>query len=338
MAADGGGGLDAPLRRAPGETRTGAAVRSLALALVLAAGPAAAREVEDIVAFSLEKHASGALAVYGITAVPNETASALFLDTGTQPGGGTDFQAAQLGGGFTVSRAFPLYLEGYVGYNRYSPEFLLTDGVETGWLLPKWTSFAATGGVGWDFELSPHVVLRPMVNVSVGQILSDTAFVANFIADALGKDDVHFLRDGGLTVGGLGGSVVMAYNQRWPSDLEADVTLRYTYLHLEPIAGDRDVVASADARTLALWSRLRMPTGREALGSPLRTVAEFSASWLPGDQGEALNTDWLAQVGYGMELDVSKTRIPLIRQGRLMFRYTRGEVLTGYGLGLAVNF
>jgi hypothetical protein len=51
-----------------------------------------------------------------------------------------------------------------------------------------------------------------------------------------------------------------------------------------------------------------------------------------------LNTDWLAQVGYGLELDVSKTWIPLVRQGRVMFRYTRGEFLEGYGLGLAVNF
>jgi Autotransporter beta-domain len=307
--------------------------------MALVAGPAAGRdlEIEDVVAFRLERQASGALAVLGISAVPNETASTLFLSTGSDSDS-TNFQAGQLGGGFTLSEGFPLYLEGYIGYNRYSPRFLLTDGTETAPLNLKWTGFAATGGIGWDFSLAEHLKIRPMVNVSLGQILSDTAFVADFIADAIGAEDANFLRDGGLTAGGYGGSLVMVYNQRWASDLEADATLRYTYLHLQPIAGDKDVTGSADAETLALWTRLRMPTGRYAFGSPVRSVAELSASWLPGDQGEVLNTDWLAQVGYGLELDVSKTWIPLVRQGRVMFRYTRGEYLEGYGLGLAVNF
>ena len=299
---------------------------------------ARAAEIEDVTEFTLDRHAASALAVLGITAVPNETASSLFLDTGSRPNGATDFKAAQLGGGFTVSRGFPLYLEGYVGYNRYDPEFLLTDGAETAPLRPKWTSFAATGGIGWDFQLSEHLALRPMVNVSLGQVLSDTAFVAQFIASQIGADGMHFLRDGGLTAGGIGGSLVLDYNQRWPSDLEADATLRYSNIYFEPIAGDRDVAGNARAETLALWSRLRMPTGLDAFGSPVRTVAEFSASWLPGDQGDILNTEWLAQVGFGLELDVSKTGVPLIKQGRLVFRYTRGEILEGYGLGLAVNF
>ncbi|PZQ48931.1 MAG: hypothetical protein DI556_12300 [Rhodovulum sulfidophilum] len=97
-------------------------------------------------------------------------------------------------------------------------------------------------------------------------------------------------------------------------------------------------MASAEAETLALWSRLRMPTGVEAFGGPIRTVAEFSASWLPGDQGTVLRTDWLAQAGYGIEFDVAQTGIPVVTKGRLVFRYTIGEHLTGYGLGFAVSF
>ncbi len=311
---------------------------TLAGASVVSAPAARAFEVEDLVAFSVERKASSALAVLGITAIPSETASSLFLDTGTKPDGGTDFQAAQLGGGFTVSKSFPLYLEGFIGYNRYDPDFVITDGQQSAPLNLKWTGFAATGGIGWDFPLTEHIVFRPMVNVTIGQIVSDTAFVANFIADKIGADDAHFLRDGGLTAGGLGGSLVLAYNQRWPSDLEADVILRYTNIELRPIAGDKDVTGSADAETLALWSRLRMPTGLTAFDSPVRTVSEFSAAWLPGDQGEILNTDWLARVGFGLELDVSKTWVPLVRQGRIMFSYTEGAYLKGYGLGLAVNF
>jgi len=60
--------------------------------------------------------------------------------------------------------------------------------------------------------------------------------------------------------------------------------------------------------------------------------------WLPGDEGEILDTDWLALVRFGLELDVSQTWVPLFRQGRVMFRYKKGEQLRGYGLGLAVTF
>lgn len=310
----------------------------LATMLALTAGAVQAAEIEDLVAFSLEKHAASALAVMGITAVPNETASTLFLNTGTRPGGSTDFIAGQLGSGITLSESYPIYLEGYIGYTRYVPAFVLEQGSKAASLLPKWTSVAATGGIGWDFRLTDDIVLRPIVDVSLGQIVSDTAFIAKFIADYLGVDDVHFLRNGGLTAGGIGGSVVLAYDHSWANHLQAEWTLRYSNMLLRPIGGDSDVVGEAQAESLVLWSRLRMPTGQYAFGSPVRTVSEFSASWLPGDQGDILRTDWLAQIGFGLELDVSKTAVPWISAGRMVMRYSRGEYLEGYGLGVAVSF
>lgn len=319
-------------------TRLFPAVLAAALMTAAQARAAGSDWLEDLAAFSVERQAKGALAVLGISAVPNESASMLELNTGTRPGGASDFMSGQLGAGITLSGSVPLYLEGYLGYNRYVPHFTLTDGEQSAPLRPKWTSISATGGIGWDFRLSDTLVLRPMANIALGQVVSDTAVIAQFIANQLDRDDLNFLRDGGLTAGGVGGSLVLAYDRSWASEMQAEYTLRYTYLYLTPIMGDRDVVASAEASSLALWSRLRMPTGVEVFGGPLRTVAEFSASWLPGDQGDILNTDWLAQVGYGIEFDVAKTAIPLVTKGRLVFRYGFGEKLRGYGLGLAVSF
>lgn len=316
-------------------------MKRAALAFVLALGvaaPALAWEAEDLLAFSLEKHAASALALFGVTAVPNETASTLVLNTGTRPGGGSDFVAGQLGSGITLSKSFPLYLEGYIGYNRYVPRFILTEGDQRARFLPKWTTLAATGGIGWDFALTDHLVLRPVLDLTLGQIVSDTAVIAQFLANHWGIEDTHFLRNGGLTAGGIGGSMVLAYDRRWTNDFELDWTLRYSDFYLRPIAGDREVIGEANARSLVLWSRMRMPTGSHAFGSPVRTVTELSASWLPGDQGTILQTEWLAQVGFGVELDVTKTAIPLVSSGRMVFRYTRGEHLDGYGLGLAVSF
>lgn len=309
------------------------------LAACLAAAPVPAQDLspEGILGNEIRARADSALAVLGISAVPSETASTLVFDTGPGSEPGNDFTSAQLGGGFTLSESVPLYLEGYVGYSRYDPVFVLSGGADQQRIPAKWTSLAATGGIGWDFGLTEHLALRPVLNLTLGTVISDTAFVSDLVADALGVEG-EFLKSGSLTAGGIGGSLSLVYNRRWANDVEADLILRHTHIHLEPIAGDEDVAGSAEAVTTALWSRLRLPTGYDAFGGPVRSVTEFSASHLPGDQGEILNTEWLAQVGFGYEIDITETRVPLVTTTRLMFRYVKGEYLDGYSLGLAASF
>lgn len=310
----------------------------LMVVLGVAGSPAAALDANRLLSFSVEQQAAGVLSMLGISVVPDSAASALDMRATLGRGSNMDFQASQISGGFTWSEDTPLYLEGSIGYDRYNPDLLMSDGVESGRLRPRWTGVAATGGVGWDFRLGEHLWLRPIVNLSLGQVVSDTQVVAQFIANHLDADELHFLRDGGLTVGGYGGSLALVYNQMWESGTEADAVLRYTNIRLEPVGGDKDIVASASAETLALWTRLRTPTRLEAFERPVRAVYELSGSWLMGDQGEVLNTDWLVQVGVGLEVDVAETSLPWITKGRIVFRYSRGEHLDGYGLGLAVSF
>jgi hypothetical protein len=291
----------------------------------------------DILGSRVERRAAAALAVLGISAVPSETASALAFDTGSDPGSGTDFRAGQLGGGFTWSETLPIYLEGYIGWSRYDPVFVFSDGADQASTAAKWTSVAATGGIGWDFTLTETLTFRPMLYVTLGEIISDATLAAQFVADRLGSD-ARFVLDGALTAGGVGAGLVLDYNRRWANDYEVDFILRHTHIHLEPIGGDRDVVGSAEAATTALWSRLRIPTGYRAFGRPVRTVSEFSASYLSGDQGAILNTDWLMQAGFGGEIDLSETGVPWVTTARAMLRYTTGEYLEGYSFGLAVSF
>jgi hypothetical protein len=305
--------------------------------IVIGAPSLDAQQIDDVLGRQIEKRASGALAILGLAAVPSETASTLFLDTGQEGNSGTDFRAGQLGGGFTWSEEFPLYLEGYVGWNRYDPVFIFSEGAEQRKTQAKWNSFAASGAVGWDFKLSENVVLRPLAMVALGTVASDITLGGLFIGNKLGKD-AEFLRDGSLTAGGLGGALAVAYNERWENDWEADVTLRHTRLYMQPIAGDKDVVASAQSITTALWSRLRIPTGYKAFDRPVRAVGEFSVGYYGGDQQEFFNTPWLVQVGFGGEVDVSKTKIPWVTTSRLMMRYTKGENVDGFSVGLAVSF
>lgn len=299
--------------------------------------PASAQSLQDILFGRVQRQAQGALAVFGISAIPSETASTLVLEISTENQSRDEFVAAQLGGGFTLSDSAPLYLEGYVGYNRYDPTLLLTRGAEVSRLPLKWTSVAATGGIGWDFNITDDLILRPMAHVAVGRVQSDLSVAGTIIADRLGLD-VSFLQSGGFWVGGLGGSLGLEYNRRWENDYEVDATLRYTHLRLEPVAGDNDLSASADAATAALWTRLRVPTGLDLFKRPVRYVFEASGSYLPGDQGKALQADWLGQVGAGGEIDLEKTFVPFLTTTRLVARYTFGENLTGFSIGIAASF
>lgn len=307
----------------------------IGLALTLLQVPVSAQSIDDIFGVTLRNNAEAALSVFGIAAVPSETASTLILQSDSSDY--SSFAATQLGAGFSVSDDFPLYLEGFLAFNRYDPVLLLTQGRAENALPLRWNTIAATGGVGWEFKVTDHFSVVPMVNVSLGRIQSDTSIGAQFIANELGLD-TSFIRGGGLTAGGLGGSLSLIYNRRWESDYEVDFTLRHTHIHLRPIAGDKDIIASADGITTGFWSRLRIPTGWQLWDRPVRIVTEASGSYLPGDQGRALGTEWLVQAGAGGEIDFAETWVPWITTTRLVARYTLGERLTGFSVGIAASF
>ncbi|MEE4118848.1 MAG: autotransporter outer membrane beta-barrel domain-containing protein [Paracoccaceae bacterium] len=309
-----------------------------AVSLCLPAAPTAADSLEGLLRRltqqQLGENADSALAVLGISAVPSETAGTLSLEGGTAFND-YDLQAAQLGGGFTLSERVPLYLEGYIGVSRYDPVLIDSQGEQRSLLPLKYTNVAATGTIGWDFELAEGLVLRPMLEFTLGRVQTDASVGAEVIARRLGLD-IGFLKDGGYWAGGLGGALAIAYNKRWENDYEVDLTLRHTHIELRSISGGFG--AEASAITTGLWSRLRIPTGLQLFDRPVRIVTEASGSALPGDQGQALATDWLVQAGLGGEIDFEKTWVPWITTTRLVARATYGENLTGFSIGLAASF
>ena len=86
-----------------------------------------------------------------------------------------------LGGGFTTSKGFPLYLEGTAGYSRYDPTFIASNGEEERPVPVKWNVSSVTGGIGWDFPVAKDLVLRPIFNFSYGHLESDTSLAGRFI-------------------------------------------------------------------------------------------------------------------------------------------------------------
>jgi hypothetical protein len=283
---------------------------------------------------NLQKRVDGVLTMMSYTLFPDVTTSTLSVTT--EPTGNPNLLMSQLGGGFTVSRSFPLYLEGNAAFTRYDPTFVATNGTETREIPAKWNSVTGTVGIGWDFPLVPEIVLRPMFNFTLGQLTSDLAVVGGVIEGKTGQE-IAFLDNGRLNAVGYGGSVMLDY-EHYRRDYEIDVELRYTNIYLQSIPGTYEQVqGSTLAQNLNWWSRWRAPTGIKALHRPVRYVLEFTYSLYFGDQEDVLGFNHLCSLGVGLELDTSYY-LYLTQRIRLIGRYRFGQNVTGWSVGLGISF
>jgi hypothetical protein len=271
------------------------------------------------------------------SAIPDLASSSLAVNNAQT--GNPSIAMTQFGGGFTISKTTPIYLEGAAAYSRYDPKFIASDGTETRSVPLKWNSGTIQGGVGWDFEIYRNWVIRPIFNFSFGMIFSDTEIGAAVIADYKGIEDMEFLDNGSLTVGGLGGAGMIAYE--FHDDVtgrDVDLQLRYSYIHLQSMGGSRSVSGYSDSETANIYYRYRAPMSDwQLLNEPVRYVLEASGSHYMGDQTGVLGFHYLGTVGVGFELDSSDYNVWVTRT-RLVGRYMFGDNVNGYSIGLACSF
>lgn len=313
----------------------GARLIGIALLACAAHGPCVAQDRNfTLVGANVQKRANAVLALMGYSLTPDVTTGSLAIDDGASANPG--FRLTTLGGGFTWSREFPLFLEGTAAYSRYDPTFIATNGEERRPLPVKWNTITGTGGIGWDFFLTEELRLRPIFNFSLGRVSSDLAVASALIENMTGRE-IDFVRNGTLNAVGLGGALMLDYELVRP-DFEIDVEVRYTGIHLRSIGGTSEAAqGSADTQSAGLWSRWRAPTGLTLLDRPLRYVLEISHSRYMGDEAAILGVDYLNAAGVGLELDSSKYPVVIART-RLMFRYLFSPYAHGTAVGLAVSF
>jgi len=301
---------------------------ALALGAACALAPALAHG--QLIGGDLQKRVNGVLALMGYMLTPDVTTGGLAISNDAT--GNPDFRMTTLGGGFTLRKEFPLYLEGTLGYARYDPTFV-ASGQATGSVAVNWDAYSATAGIGWDFPVAEGLVLRPIFNFSYGRVDSELAATGQSGTGA----EIDFLRNGRLDAYGLGGSLVLDYERYRPGN-EIDVELRYTNIYLRSFgASSTAVQGSADSQSVSLWSRWRAPTGITLLKRPLRYVLEFAHTRFFGDLDGVLGFNDLSSFGTGLELDSSAYDVTVTRT-RLMARYMVGEHVTGWSIGLAVSF
>lgn len=288
----------------------------------------------------VQQRANAVVSLMSYAVVPDITASNLNIGSGTNDT--SALTITQFGGGATLSEDVPLYLEGTLGYSRYDPQFVFTDGNETRTIPTKWNSLSATGGIGWDVgvhrdRFGGNLVLRPIANVTLGTVASDLRIGAALLEHRSGKS-LDFLDGGTLNVYGLGGSLMLDY-ELFSAAQDIDAELRYSYQHLQSFTGTAESVSGqADAENLGLYLRRRAPLWHwTLLDRPLRYVLEGARTEYLGQQRGLLGFNSLNSLGLGLELDSSKYDI-FITRTRLVARYMFSNSTSGYSIGLAMSF
>ena len=286
-----------------------------------------------VVGGHVKQHADAVLAVMSYTTGPDVTTSSLSINNGTT--GNPGFGQTQLGGGFTLSRSFPMYMEGTLAYSRYDPTFVATDGAEQRPVPTKWNTFSGTVGLGWDFYITDELVFRPILNGTLGHVSSDLK-VGQSVFNHVTDSNLQFLENGSLDAYGYGGSLMLDY-AHYRDNYEIDAELRATDIYLRSFGGSEAVQGSATAQQLSLWTRWRAPTGWHALDRPVRYVLEFAYSHYFGDSAGVLGFNDLTSLGVGLELDSGRYPIVITRT-RALVRYVFGHNVHGVSFGLAVSF
>ena len=288
----------------------------------------------------IKQRADAVLTLMSYMIVPDITASDLNIGSGSDDK--TELSITQFGGGATMGDTFPLYLEGAMGYSRYDPQFVISDGDQSRRIPTKWNSLTATGGIGWDFSLhrdrwGGNLVLRPIANVMLGTMASDLR-VGKWALERHRNAEYDFLDGGRLNAYDLGGSLMLDYELVSPAQ-DIDVELRYTGMNLQTFGNTSSAVeGSATAQNLGLYLRRRAPLfDWTLLKSPVRYVLEGAHTEYLGEQRGTLGFDSLSSVGIGIEMDSSKYPV-FITRTRLVARYMFGNGTSGYGVGLAMSF
>jgi hypothetical protein len=317
----------------PGARKRNALAATLAFGLLLAASPATGQDF-TVIGTALQKRVNGALSMMQYTVSPDVTTSSLSISSAESDKNG--LYLSQLGGGFTWSSSFRLYLEGNAAYSRYDPKFVLTEGTEVRRVQVQWNTLVGTVGVGWDIPIAQELVLRPIANFTLGRVTSDLTAGTRLIEGETGKE-INFLDNGYLNAVGYGGSLMLDY-EHYREAYEIDAEVRLTDIYMESFGGTSEAVeGSAWAQSLGLWARWRAPTGLKALDRPVRYVLEYAFTHYFGPDGDMLGFNNLNSVGAGIELDVGKWE-RIISRLRLIGRYRFGQNVSGYGVSLGISF
>jgi len=165
---------------------------------------------------------------------------------------------------------------------------------------------------------------------------SDLSIANRFLTNTT-EIDLKFLDNGQMNTYGLGGSLMIDYEDYTP-ERDIDFEWRYSDIQLKTFDTPSEAVSgSSNSISSSLYGRWRAPTGITILKRPLRYVLEAAHTTYLGDQRGILGFNNLSSVGLGIELDSSAYDI-IVTRTRLVGRYMFGHNVSGFTIGLAMSF
>lgn len=283
---------------------------------------------------NLQHRANHVMMIMGYSLTPDVTTGSLSItDKSTQD---PALRMLSFGGGDRISEDFPLYIEGTMAINRYNPTFQTMSDQGNPLTVPvNWSSLSGTGGVGWDFPITKELRIRPVLNLTIGHVESDLSVAARVIENQTGVD-LEFLKKGRLNAYGVGGSLMLDYENYKP-ERDIDLEVRYTNIPLHSFDSSRAVKGHADSQSLSIWGRTRTPTGTSFFEMPIRHVLELAHTQFLGDMRGAIGFNYLSSIGTGIEFDRKDNGIMFSRI-RMLVRYQFGENVHGWSVGMAASF
>lgn len=283
---------------------------------------------------NLQLRANDLMMIMSYSLTPDVTTGSLSITN--QPTQNPALRMISLGGGDRISEEFPLYLEGTVAISRYNPTFrTVSDSGDTLTVPVNWNSVSGTGGIGWDFSITKELRIRPVLNVTLGHVESDLSIASRVIENQTGVD-LAFLKRGRLNAYGVGGSIMLDYEDYKP-EREIDFEARYTNIPLNSFDSSRAVSGHADSQSLSLWARSRTPTNLSFFEMPIRYVMELAHTEFLGQMRGALGFNSLSSVGTGIEFDRKDNGLFFSRI-RTLARFQFGENVRGWSLSIAASF
>ena len=211
---------------------------SLPLLISLLLGADAMADDDSLV----QQRANAVVSLMTFTVVPDITASNLDIGSGTNQSAALNM--TQIGVGATMSEAVPIYLEGAIGFSRYDPQFVVSNGTESRTLPTKWNSLTASGGIGWDIALHEdprggHWVLRPIANVSLGTMASDLR-IGNWLLERRLQEVCT-----GVAMG-LGATAHVRYERVYPATINTRDEARFAADVAQKLVGHEHVDRAMD--------------------------------------------------------------------------------------------
>jgi hypothetical protein len=283
---------------------------------------------------NLQNRANHVMMIMGYSLTPDVTTGSLSItDKSTQD---PALRMLSLGGGDRISADFPLYIEGTLAINRYNPTFQTISDQGNPLTIPvNWNSISGTGGIGWDFPITKDLRIRPLANLTIGHVESDLSVAARVIENQTGVD-LEFLKKGRLNAYGVGGSLMLDYENYKP-ERDLDLEVRYTNIPLHSFDSSRAVKGHSSSQSLSIWARSRIPTGTSFFEMPIRHVIELAHTEFLGDMRGAIGFNYLSSIGTGIEFDRKDNGIFFSRV-RMLVRYQFGANVQGWSVGMAASF